>query len=290
VKLKRGKGKQLGGKAPTRRGAKVREGRQTRKQVGGLLTALAAALFVVGLVVGFGWGMDRQVRGGVLRQRAEAQRRPDWIPLRTLPRYVPDAFVAVIQPELLRDGSLRPPEQGTTLARELVHQVQLLPNTVPGRAEEIVMGPALARRMTREGLIELYLNRIALGRQQGVAVYGIWQAAHEYFGKDPRQLTLGETATLAGMLLPPRIEEPMRDLGALGERRSEVLSVLQMGGVITDEEYRAALAEPLGFQSGLEQMPMSRPADWGRATAPLRLPPNLRPTPADSTRSPQAAG
>jgi hypothetical protein len=290
VKLKRGRGKQLGGKAPTRRGSTVREGRPERKHAGGLLAALTAALFVVGLVVGYGWGLDRQVRGGVLRQRAEAQRRPDWIPLRVLPTYVPAAFVAVVQPELLREGALRSPENGTTLARELVHQVQLLPNSVPGRAEEMLMGPALARRMTRSGLIELYLNRIALGQQQGMAVYGIWQAAHEYFGKDPRELTLGETATLAGMLLPPRIDDPTRNLGALGERRSEVLSVLLMGGVITEGEYRAALAEPLGFQSGLEQMPMSRPADWGRATAPLRLPPNLRPTPTDSTRSPQAAG
>jgi hypothetical protein len=242
------------------------------------------------VVVGYEWGLDRQVRGGVLRQRAEAQRRPDWVSLRSLPAYVPATFVAVVQPELLRQGELRPPEHGTTLARELVHQVQLLPNSVSGRAEEMMMGPALARRMTPDGLVELYLNRIALGRQQGVEVYGIGQAAHEYFGKDPRELTLAETATLAGMLLPPRVEDPKTQLGALGERRSEVLSVLVMGGVITEEQYRAALAEPLGFKSGLEQMPMSRPADWGRPTAPLRLPPNLRPTPADSTQSPQAAG
>jgi hypothetical protein len=290
VKLKRGRGKQLGGKAPTRRGTPIREGRPERKHSGGLLAALTAALFIVGLAVGYGWGLDRQVRGGVLRQRAEAQRRPDWVPLRALPAYVPATFVAVVQPELLREGALRPSENGTTLARELVHQVQLIPYSVPGQAEEMLMGPALARRMTREGLIELYLNRIALGRRQGMAVYGIWQAAREYFGKDPRELTLGETATLAGLLLPPRIDDPTRNLGALGERRGEVLSVLRMGGVITDGEYRAALAEPLGIQSGLEQMPMSRPADWGRATAPLRLPPNLRPTPADSTSSPGAAG
>jgi hypothetical protein len=290
VKLKRGRGKQLGGKAPTRRGGADRERRAERKHAGGLLAALAAALFVLGLVVGYGWGLDRQVRGGVLRQRAEAQRRPDWIPLRALPAYVPEAFVAVVQPELLSDGALRPPERGTSLARELVRQVQLLPSSVPGQAEEMLMGPALARRMTRNDLIELYLNRIALGRQQGVAVYGIWRAAHEYFGKDPRELTLGETATLAGLLLPPRIDDPRRNLGALGERRGEVLTVLLRGGVISEEEYRAATAEPLGFQSGLEQMPMSRPADWGRASAPLRLPPNLRPTPTDSTRSPRAAG
>jgi membrane peptidoglycan carboxypeptidase len=246
---------------------------------------LGIALFALGLVVGYGWGLDRQIRGGILRQRVEEQKRPDWTPLGELPGYVPRAFAAVVQPDLLRKGTLAQPERGTTVARELVRQVHLLPASVPGRAEEMLMGPVLDRRLSADALVELYLNRVALGRQQGMPVYGIWQAAREYFGKEPRQLTLGETATLAGLLLPPRIVDPATRIGAVGERRNEVLRVMLAAELIDETAYRAAVAEPLGLQPGLEQMPMSRPADWGNQSPPLRLPPNLRPQPSDSTSS-----
>jgi hypothetical protein len=251
---------------------------------------LVIALFAVGLAAGYGWGLDRQLRGGILRQRGEEQRRPDWVALRTLPAYVPLTFIAVAQPSLLPEGALRPPENASTIARQLVHQVHLLPNSMTGRAEEMVMGPVLERRLSRNALVELYLNRIALGREQGMPIFGIWQAAREYFGKEPSQLTLGETATLAGLLLSPRITDPKAEIGAVAERRNEVLQVMRIGGVITPAAYAAAVAEPLGLRPGLEQMPMSRPADWGRPAPPLRLPPNLRPTPTDSTSNQPAAG
>jgi membrane peptidoglycan carboxypeptidase len=246
---------------------------------------LALALFAIGLAVGYGWGLDRQIRGGILRQRVEERQRPDWTPVGELPSYIPRAFAAVVQPDLLHAGAVGRPERGTTVARELVRQVHLLPSSITGRAQEMLMGPVLARRLTPEALVELYLNRVALGRQQGMPVFGIWQAAHEYFGKDPRQLTLGETATLAGLLLPPRILDPASRVGAVGERRNEVLRVMLSGGLIDQAEYAAASAEPLGIKPGLDQMPMSRPADWGSPNQTLRLPPNLRPQPSDSTKS-----
>lgn len=246
---------------------------------------LGLALFALGLAVGYGWGLDRQIRGGILRQRVAEQQRPDWTPLDELPAYIPRAFAAVVQPDLLRKGTLAEPERGTTVARELVRQVHLLPASITGRAEEMLMGPVLARRLSRKALVELYVNRVALGRQQGMPVFGIWQASREYFGKDPRQLTLGETATLAGLLLPPRVVDPTARVGAVGERRNEVLRVMLAGELIDEAAYRAAVAEPLGLQPGLEQMPMSRPADWGNRSAPLRLPPNLRPQASDSASS-----
>lgn len=291
MKLKRVSGKGLGGKPPRRPRGRPRDGRRPETtRSGGLLPVLALAFFCVGLAGGYGWGLDRQIRGGILTQRAEEQRRPDWVPLNELPAYVPDAFVAVVEPTLLRRGALRPAEHGTTLARELVHQVHLLPNSVPGEAEEMLMGPVLARRLPPQSLVELFLNRAAIGRDQGVPVYGIWHAAQEYFGKDPRQLTLGETATLAGLLLQPRVLDPRSNIGAVGERRNEVLRVMLMGGVIDESAYATALTEPLGVQPGLEQIPMSRPPDWGRPSQPLRLPPNLRPQPTDSTSNLSAEG
>jgi membrane peptidoglycan carboxypeptidase len=113
-------------------------------------------------------------------------------------------------------------------------------------------------------------------------VYGVFHASREFFGRLPNELTLGQAATLAGLLLPPRIEDPKTRLGAVGPRRNEVLHVMLIGGLIDEASYRAALAEPLGFQPGLDQMPFSRPASWGQRSTVIRLPPNLRPLPDSS--------
>lgn len=286
--LKRWGGKRLGGKPPRKPRGQRRAGPPVTRPAG-LVPVLALAFFCVGVAAGYGWGLDRQIRGGILTQRQVAAQRPDWVPVQELPKYVPDAFVAVVQPTLLPTGGIRPPEQTTSLARELVHQLHRLPDSVTGDAEEMVMGPVLAHRLSPDALTELFLNRVALGRYQGVPIYGVWHAAQEYFGKTPQQLTLGETATLAGFLLRPRLQDPKTEIGAVGERRNEVLRVLLQGGVIDQSQFDAAIGEPLGLQPGLEQIPMSRPADWGARTQPLRLPPNLRPQPSDSTSSRSAA-
>lgn len=277
--------KRLAGAQPRRSGRLLRQGRDPLKQDQpyGILAMLAFGLFVLGTVIGFAFGTDRQIRGGLLRQRAEAQGRPDWVVIDNLPRYVPDTFVAVTQPSLLTTGQFRPEEDGSTIARELVQQVHLLPNSLAGEARGLVMGPVLDRRTSDRALIELYLNRVYLGRAKGYPVYGIFHAAREYFDKDPNELTLGEAATLAGLLLEPRIHDPEMRIGAVGTRRNEVLRVLLRGGAITQEQLEQAMSEPLGFQLGLDQMPFSRPATWGSEPTVIRLPPNLRPTPPDSS-------
>lgn len=285
------RGKKLGGAAPRRTGRWIRQSREPlrQEQPFGTLGMVAVGLFVLGGALGFGWAVDRDVQGGVVAQRVEAQQRPDWVYARNLPRHVTDAFVAVAQPSLLPRGRLRPEEDDRSIARELVHQVHLLPNTMRGEAREMVMGPVLERRLADAELVELYLNRVYLGRAQGEPVYGIYHASREYFGTEPTTLTLGQAATLAGLLLTPRIEDPKARLGAVGPRRNEVLRVMLEGELITAAEYRQAVAEPLGFQPGLDQMPFTRPANWGRSNTVIRLPPNLRPIPPDSTEE-QAEG
>ena len=280
--------KRLGGKPPRQRGRLVRDGRRGRPSPGSgsLLLVLAVGFFVLGGVAGFAWSLDRQIRGGVLRQQDEAMQRPDWVPLGALPDYVPAAFVAVVDPSFLAEGSIRTGEDGTTISRELVRQVHLLPDNVAGEAKELIMGPVLEQRTSKRELLEIFLNRIFLGTQAGYPVYGVNHAAREFFDKDAAQLTLSETATLAGLLLDPRIDDPDSEVGAVGVRRNEVLRVMQVGGLISPEQYRTAVAEPLGFQPGLAQMPMTRPADWTRPRPAIRLPEASRPRPDSAQASP----
>jgi penicillin-binding protein 1A len=241
---------------------------------------MAVAVFIVAGVAGFGWALDRQVRGGILQQRAEAISRPDWARLDQLPPHVPNAFLAVVDPAFMREGALRTGEGGTTLSRELVRQVHLLPASLTGEARELVMAPVLENRTSKESLLELYINRVYMGHEQGEPVFGVFHAAREFLDRSPQELTVSEAATLAGLLLQPRIENPATRPGAVGIRRNEVLRVMLQMGHITAEQYTSAVQEPLGFQPGLGRQPMSRPLDWieGEERV-LRLPEAYRPRP-----------
>ncbi|HEU0078714.1 MAG TPA: transglycosylase domain-containing protein, partial [Longimicrobiaceae bacterium] len=154
----------------------------------------------------------------------------------------------------------------------LVQQVHLLGDDIRSEARGLLMAPLLENRISRRDLLELYLNRVYFGRTGHYPVFGVFHAAREFFEKEPAQLTLGETATLAGLLLRPRIEEPERAPGAVGARRNEVLRRMLDMGEIDEAAYRAALAEPLAFQPGADYPPMTRPFRWEEPVPVMRLP------------------
>src|SRR5690606_32816471 len=99
-------------------------------------------------------------------------------------------------------------DQGKTIPRELVRQIHLLDDGISGEARGLFMAPILEQRISRADLLELYLNRVYLGESHDYPVYGIHYAAEEYFDKSASELTLGEAASLAGLLLEPRILRP----------------------------------------------------------------------------------
>jgi membrane peptidoglycan carboxypeptidase len=243
-----------------------------------MLALLAVGFLVLGGLIGLGWQMDRQLRGGLLLQRAEAAKRTDWVPIGALPAFVPQAFVAAVDPDFGARGALDVGTEQPSLARELVRQVHELHGVV-GRAKELIMAPLLEHELAPQPLLELYLNRVALGEENGWQVYGISSAAQEYFAKKPAQLTLSEAATLAGLLLEPRLVTPAALPGAAGIRRNEVLRQMLADRTITPEAYQAAIREPLAFQPGQRQAPMTRPLDWASEPAVLRLPDSLQPRP-----------
>lgn len=283
ARFRRQKGKPLGGAPPRRnRRGVASSGLPKGPPPIASITVLALALFVVGLVGGYAWALDRELRGGILTQRAEAAARADWIPLEELPAHVPRAFLAVVEPDLIAGGEMLPGADGPALARELVRQVHLLPRSAAGISRERMMAPILEQRLSARQLLELYLNRVPLGEALGYPIHGINHAAREYFGKTAAELSLGEAATLAALLLEPRISRPSTRVGAVGARRNEVLRVMLLGELISEGEYRAAVDETLGFQPGLAQTPMSRPLDWATPREPIRLPPAWRPSPPDS--------
>jgi hypothetical protein len=265
-----------------------RSGRWTKessekKRIGGphhasikLLIAVAAVVLVgIGTYGFFAW---RQLDEGLMAQYGQQRARRDWVRLNNLPPRVVNAFLAVVDTESVHRVHPQARVEDPTLTRDLVNQVHRLGGGVGDEARRVAMVPLLERQLSRRRLLELYLNRIYLGKTGDWRVYGVYHAAEEYFGKRPQELTLGEAATLAGLLLPPRIENPESRPGAVGLRRNEVLRRMLQAGAIDQPSFRAGVTEPLGFQPGVDYAPMSRPADWQQEPQVIQLPPELRPT------------
>src|SRR5690606_19727768 len=102
---------------------------------------------------------------------------------------------------------------------------------------------AMERQLSKEQILELYLNHIFLGS----GAYGIEAAARTYFDKSAAELTPVEAATLAGLPQAPTAYNPRRNPDAALGRRNVVLRAMADAGVITDSEAQAAARTPLNL-------------------------------------------
>jgi hypothetical protein len=283
----------LGKNKPKALGGAPRSGRWTRdtperRRIGGEYRGSMIVLLVLGALIVIGMGVfaffahDRLDRG-VVGQYRESQRRPDWVRLNQLPPYLVDAVLAVVDTASFQRLSPYGRQDRPRLTVDLVSQVQRLRRGPADQAWRAFMVPLAEAQLSRGAMVEFYLNRTYLGQAGDWRVYGVQHAAEEYFGKDARSLTLSEAATLAGMLLPPRMLNPSNSPGAVGARRNEVLERLLEAGKIDRAAFEQARAEPLAFQPGIDYAPMTRPADWGKEPEVIKLPPGSIPLPDSTT-------
>jgi monofunctional biosynthetic peptidoglycan transglycosylase len=112
--------------------------------------------------------------------------------------------------------------------------------SISRKIEEIILALWMEQKLTKGRIIELYLNLIELGPM----VYGIGHGAEFYFGKPASDLTPRECAFLAAMLPGPQVTyNPYRHLGRVLKRSDMILRQLRDKRVLTEDEYRLALAE-----------------------------------------------
>ena len=71
------------------------------------------------------------------------------------------------------------------------------------------MAVAIERRMSKEEILTLYANHVYLGQSGITAIYGFKQAARVYFGKELHELSLAESALLAGLAQAPTVIRPI---------------------------------------------------------------------------------
>ena len=112
--------------------------------------------------------------------------------------------------------------------------------TVTRKLEEIYLAKRMEQELSKERILELYLNVVELGPM----VYGIGHGARYYFDKPASALTLRECTFLAAILPgPQQVYNPYRHLDRVLNRSNMILGQLRQKGVVTEAEYRQALAE-----------------------------------------------
>ena len=133
---------------------------------------------------------------------------------------------------------------GSTITQQLIKNTYLTPEkTLQRKYAEAMLSFALERRLSKNDIFALYCNEIYLGQRGAVAVRGVKEAAKVFYGKELRDLTLAEAATLAGMIQSPARYSPVRHPEDARARRNIVLAAMQENGWITAEQNKSADAE-----------------------------------------------
>jgi penicillin-binding protein 1C len=139
-------------------------------------------------------------------------------------------------------GSL---QGGSTITQQLVKSALLTPErTITRKIREIILAYLVEKRYNKDKILELYLNQVPYG---GTA-WGVATASEKFFGKSVKDLTLSESALLAGLPQAPTLYSPFGSRPDLAiERQSEVLKRMLDDGYITQDDVEQAKNQPITF-------------------------------------------
>ncbi len=157
----------------------------------------------------------------------------------------------------LRGGALR--QGGSTITQQLAKNLFLTPErSVKRKATEVLLALILELRMTKEQILAAYLNNVYLGQSESIGIYGIAQGARAFFGKEVRDLTVAEAATIAGIIHSPNLDSPIRHADRSRARRDQILALMAENSWITQDELEQAKREPLKVTK-LSNLPLEAP-------------------------------
>jgi penicillin-binding protein 1B len=202
---------------------------------------------------------------------AEAREKRRKVPLEQVPTRVRQAVLAIEDRrfyehpgvDLIRTtgavindirGNKKYLEGGSTLTQQLVKNLLLTQDrTLKRKMLEQFMSVIVERKLTKDQILEMYLNEVYLGQRGSYAIHGVAEAARLYFAKDVSNLSLSEAATLAGMIQAPPALSPFRFPDKCKDRRNVVLNSMAESGFISKDAAIRAQAEPLlPAKQGLE--------------------------------------
>lgn len=215
-------------------------------------------------------------RSGALVSVRGSQYAPP-VDLDRLPPYVPAAFVAIedrwfywhfgfnpwgivrSQVYNLTHRGGGPLRGGSTITQQLARNLFLtMDQTYRRKAQELVLAIWLETRFTKKEILALYLNRVYFG----AGAYGIEAASQRYFGKPADQLTIGESALLAGMMKGPSRYSPVSSADRAARRATVVLNEMVRSGAITPAQRAEAIRTPVRVNPTLASQRAQYFTDW----------------------------
>lgn len=133
-------------------------------------------------------------------------------------------------------------EGGSTVTQQLAKNLFLSQEqSFARKAEELLLAVNIERHFSKDKIMELYLNTIYFGSN----FYGIYDAAQGYFGKNPKELTLAESAMLAGLPNAPSLYSPYVNFDAAKKRQLVVLDAMLRTKAVTPSMAKSARAEEI---------------------------------------------
>ncbi|MEW6450364.1 MAG: transglycosylase domain-containing protein [Pseudomonadota bacterium] len=179
------------------------------------------------------------------------------VTLKELPRYVPQAFVAIEDRRFYQHYGIDPigvsralvanilrrgvSQGGSTLTQQLAKNLFLTQErTLSRKVQEVGLALWLERKFSKTEILELYLNRVYFG----AGAYGIEAASQRYFNKPAQKLNVAEAAVLAGIVRSPSRLAPSRNPYGAERRAQLVLAAMTDMKFITDDMAKIALIQP----------------------------------------------
>ena len=217
------------------------------------------------------------------RIAARGPRHGQRVPLAQLPAYVPKAFLAAEDRRFYKHGAVdwygvaraeaaniragEVVQGGSTLTQQLAKSLFLRPDqTLKRKVQEAALAIELAKRMSRDQILELYLNRVFFG----ASAWGVEAAAETYFGKPASALSLSEAALLAGLPKAPSRLSPVNDMAAALARSHAILQRMADEGWISKaDQQRALAATPVLAPQSREDEDFGYVLDWAQAETAL---------------------
>jgi len=186
----------------------------------------------------------------------------EYVPLREIPLSMRRAVVAMEDARFYRHAGIdlraigrairsnlrsgRLAEGGSTITQQLARSRFLSPDRTVGRkVAEIILAIEIERRLTKDEILERYLNEVYFGQ----GAYGVEMAARVYFAKGARDLTLSESALLAGLIRAPSLFSPYRNPeGANAQQRIVLKRMADLGFAGTTDAH-AAMQAPVDLSA-----------------------------------------
>jgi penicillin-binding protein 1A len=195
------------------------------------------------------------VQGKKYAELFEPDNRRVWVPLSDIPPHVRAAFISaedkrfyqhhgvdersVIRAFVGMMGASSKRQGGSTITQQLVKNLLVGDDvTYERKIREIVVASRVERTLTKDEILEMYLNSIFLGRGS----WGVEMASRSYFGKSVKNLSVAEGAMLAGLAKGPNAYSPEKNPERARERLAYVLSRMQEDNAIDSKKMREALA------------------------------------------------